>query len=142
MAVRARWVWMPHPGHLIVSHECRFHLTTCVGDYLVSTVGEWVPGESVREIFAESRGVTLSGRGDARQADYLDKVGFYDVGCDRKYESMVFPAKPQPHARCCPFTVANWSEVEMQGYNDAGEAAEGHMALCLKWADRKRTETT
>jgi len=58
---KGKWIWMPHAGHLIVSSDCRFHLNTYVGGYIVSTVGEYFPDEGVREIFAESRGVNLEG---------------------------------------------------------------------------------
>lgn len=32
------WVWMPHGGHFILGHMCRFRLNTYVGKYIVSTV--------------------------------------------------------------------------------------------------------
>ena len=49
------WIWFGTPGHFICANYCRFHLCTRVGDYLVSTVGEYVPPEPVREIFARTR---------------------------------------------------------------------------------------
>ena len=128
-----RWVWMPHAAHLIVGNQCRFHLATFVGKHIVWTVGEYLPDSTVREILADSRGIKLKGRGDAREADFLQKHGFETVGCDRKYESMVFPAKRSGDG-CCPYTASDWGELDMRGYNDAGDAMRGHMEMCVKWA--------
>ena len=84
------WKWFGSPGHLIVSLDCRFHLCTQVGGHLVSTVGEYLPDSSVREILAKSRGKTLEGIGEMRRADFLDKIGYEEIGCGRKFETMVF----------------------------------------------------
>lgn len=110
MSDSREWVWMPHAAHLIVSDRCRFHLATYVpSGYLISTVGEYKPAGS--------------GEDDA----------FETVGCDRLYETMVFPATPSEHV-CCPWTAAKWTELECTGYNDPGAAAKGHVAACEKWA--------
>ena len=37
-----KWIWMGHAGHFILGHKCRFHLSTYVNGYIVSTVGEYV----------------------------------------------------------------------------------------------------
>ena len=134
---QADWIWMPHPGHLIVASDCRFHLCTCVGDFLVSTVGEWLPSEGAREILARSRGIVLEGKGDAREADYLQKLGFEQIGAGRKYETMVFKARrggQEGDCPCCPWLMADASELDARGYNDPEEARLGHLALCAKWA--------
>ena len=86
---------MPHPAHLIVSRDCRFHLATFIPGarvcgVIISTVGEWLPDSEVREITARCRGVQLEGRGDARLADYMAKIGFQEIGAGRTYETMVF----------------------------------------------------
>ncbi len=134
---REDWVWMPHPAHLIVGNECRFRLATYVGGYIVSTVGEWLPGESVREIMAQSRGITLEGIGDAREYDFMRKIGFMEIGLDRTYETMVFPAKTRSDVsrRCCPWEcVHDKGEVDFDGYQDAVNAYRGHMIRCEKWS--------
>jgi hypothetical protein len=131
-----KWVWMPHAGHLIVGRDCQFHLNTCVGNYLVSTVGEYWPDYLVREIIAQTKGVTLEGIGDAREVDFLQKCGYESIGCDRLYETMVFKAK-KAEDKCCPYTAETFTELDMQGYNTAGEAYQGHLDLCKKWS-RKR----
>jgi hypothetical protein len=85
---QSEWRWFGSPGHFICARDCRFHLCTQIGAVLVSTVGEYFPGESVREILANSRGVVLNGRGDEREADYMTKLGYEDIGFNRKYETI------------------------------------------------------
>lgn len=135
---KSSWVWMPHPAHFICANDCRFVLATCVGDYIVSTVGEYVPPDSAMEIIARSRGITLSGKGDARRADYMRQVGFETIGCDRLYESMVFPAEPWPDNHCgCAFRPSSLTELDFKGYNSPHLAVQGHMELCQKWSKAK-----
>ena len=129
------WVWMPHAGHLIVGQECRFHLTTRVGKYLISTVGEWWPDETVRQIHADVRHIALEGRGDARAADFLKKCGYMEIGSGRTYKTMVFPVK-ESGERCCPWVAAEWEAVASDGYNDPGDAYHGHLEMCAKYDER------
>lgn len=130
--MKADWIWMPHPGHLCVSSECRFHLNTKVGNYIVSTVGEYLPDSEVREILARSRGVSLTGRGDYRRVSWLKQVGYEEIGLGRKYETMVFEATPSED-ECCPWKQASGMEIDSDGYNNAGDAYRGHIAMCEKW---------
>lgn len=130
---KENWVWMPHPGHLIVSRDCRFHLNTYVGGYIVSTVGEYLPDSQVREILVESRGIKLEGKGDERLADYMRKVGYEEISCGTKYETMVFQAK-KADDKCCPYTAKNREDVASRGYNTAGDAHQGHYEFCKKWS--------
>ena len=39
------WRWDGHPGHLIVSYNCHFWLNTRIGNYRVSTIGDYQPDE-------------------------------------------------------------------------------------------------
>jgi hypothetical protein len=138
----ADWRWFGSPGHLIVAFDCRFHLCTLVagGKYLVSTVGEYFPDAPIREVFAQSRGVTLEGRGDERVYDYRRKVGFEDIGSGRKYETMVFKAgKPCDAEGCkCGMPRIDGNELVCEGYNDPASATAGHMKLCRKWEGKKK----
>lgn len=127
------WVWMPHAAHLSVGDRCRFRLATCVGAWVVSTVGEWLPDETTREIIARSRGVALEGIGDEREADFLRKCGFVELGYRRTYETMVFAAAASPGS-CCAWHAAG-GEVDFQGYSDPASAYAGHMELCERWAN-------
>ena len=136
---RETWEWFGSPGHLIVAQDCRFHLATRVGPWWISTVGEWLPDSSTWDIYSGTRGVEIEGRGDARRADFLRKVGFIEIGSGRKYETMVFRVDKE---RCdeegCECEgqprIAEWGELDSDAYNDARSARDGHMAMCAKWA--------
>ena len=109
MVNKAEWVWMPHAGHLIVGELCRFRLNTKVGAWIVSTVGEYLSAD--QEIC--------------------------ELGIGRTYETMVFLAKEAPMSEaCCPWRIANGENVDVEGYNDAGAAYRGHLAMCEKWSHR------
>lgn len=136
------WIWMPHPGHLIVADRCRFHLNTWVpspngAGYIVSTVGEYVPDSPVREILAEARGVVLQGRGDAREADWMAKCGYEEIGCGRQYETMVFHAQREPEDSCCLYRMSDPCELDSSGYNSPLFAYKGHMEMCAEWSGRE-----
>lgn len=138
MIPREEWEWFGSAAHLIVGADCRFHLATYVGPWLVSTVGEWLPDSDSWHIYAESRGVEIEGRGDARRADFLNKVGFVEIGAGRTYETMVFRAGDERCSRkdcdCGMRVVAEWTELDADGYNVRGDAQRGHYAMCEKWA--------
>ncbi len=135
---RAEWEWFGSAGHLIVSQDCRFHLCTKVGPWLISTVGEWLPDSGSWHIYAETRGIEIEGRGDARRADFLNKVGYIEIGAGRKYETMVFPLTEDrcttEDCACFMPVVREWSELDTDGYNLRGDAHQGHLAMCEKWA--------
>jgi len=64
-----KWIWMPHAGHFLLGNKCQFRLNTYVGKYIVSTVGEYLPDEGIREIFNKTRNLELQGIGDAENAE-------------------------------------------------------------------------
>jgi hypothetical protein len=135
-----RWVWQPHPGHFICSRWCRFKLNTYVGGYLVSTVGEMWLERGSREIHAKIYdpawyAENVHRKGDDFDHEYMKKFGYEEIGCGRKYETMVFKARKSGH-QCCPYEADVTHDVDMQGYNDAAAAAKGHLALCEKWSKR------
>jgi len=134
------WEWFGTPGHFICADSCRFHLCTKVGDYLISTVGQYFPDAPVREIIANCRKVTLEGIGDNRRASYMEKIGFEEIGYGRLYETMVFKAGPRCDAPECSYgmPIISGSELDFAGYNDVKSANEGHLKLCLKYS-RKRS---
>ena len=105
----SKWKWFGHAGHLCVGYMCRFHLTTQVGKYLISTVGDYYPKWD----------------GD-RQT----------IGCGRYFETMVFEAgSPCDLEDChCGIPEINGNELDFDGYNEAGSAAAGHMRMCRKWS--------
>jgi hypothetical protein len=129
---KSEWEWFGNAAHFICGHMCRFHMATKVGDYLVSTVGEMWPDSEVREIYASTRGIALRGKGDARAADYMKKIGYEEIGYRRKFETMVFRAGPRCTAKGCKcgMPCITGHELESDGYNDAGSATIGHNILC------------
>lgn len=132
-----KWIWMPHAGHFIGGRDCRFHLNTYVGGYIVSTVGEYEPAMVIREIEAKCLGIKLEGKGDSLREDALLKLGYTKIGLNRIYETMVFKAKRSVEDKCCRWTVSKFRELDFKGYNKAEDALKGHMELCKKWANKK-----
>lgn len=128
---------MPHPGHFICASDCKFHLNTYVGNYVVSTIGEYLPDAPIREIIAKSRKVKLTGMGDARKSAYMDKIGYEDIGYGRKYETMVFRAVKSKENKCCPYRMAVSSESDFRGYTTPENAYAGHLELCEEWAKKE-----
>ena len=49
MIPKEDWKWFGSPGHYICSRWCRFHLCTLVGQYIVSTIGEYVHPSQERD---------------------------------------------------------------------------------------------
>ena len=133
-----QWQWFGNVGHFICGFDCRFHLCTKVGAYLVSTVGQYFPDESVRESVAESRGIRLVGRGDDRKADYMRRIGFEEIGLNRTFETMVFLAgEPCAEVACgCGLPKISGESLAFAAYSDAGAATAGHMEICRRWAEQ------
>lgn len=100
------WKWFGSPGHFCVCHRCQFHLCTQVGNYLVSTVGDYLPEG------AES---------------------FKPVNSSGLFETMVF-AVSGPCPCGCGAPDHNGRELEVQSYNTRKEANEGHVTMCERAA--------
>lgn len=129
---KADWIWMPHAGHFICGHDCRFRLNTYVNGYIVSTVGEYWPDRQIRLIKAQVRMIEIPGRGDEWDRNYFKKLGYEQIGYDRLYETMVFKAKKAEHNLCCPFIADHDAESMEQfgSYNTAEDAYKGHIEIC------------
>lgn len=41
----SEWHWDGHPGHFIAAYHCHFWLNTRIGNYRVSTIGDYQPHE-------------------------------------------------------------------------------------------------
>lgn len=121
------WRWFGFSGHLIVGRWCRFHLATQVGQYLVSTVGQYVHPRH---------------GGDSEQGDAAwlkDNPNGEEIGYDRTYETMVFhTGEPCKTDGCgCGMPVPDdWGELDSQGYNNPGDATRGHLVMCETWAKK------
>ena len=108
----AKWEWFGNAGHFICADKCRFHLTTLVGKILVSTVGQMV--------------TNVGGE-------------YKDIGYGRKFETMTFKAGRRCKAPTCHCGLprTNGCQLDFKGYNEAGAAAKGHLAMCRKVAKKK-----
>ena len=137
--MKKNWKWFGKAGYCCIGQYCRFHLTTQVGDFLVCTIGEYMPPESMVEIINEVKKLNLQGKGDDREADFLKKNGYEDVSCGNKYESVVYLAGAPCKEKGCLCGMPEIAGAVLDGrrYNTAGEATEGHMELCEDWDKRK-----
>lgn len=121
---RDHWEWFGAPGHFISGRYCRFHLCTLVGDYLISTIGEYVPPE-----------ITAKGRVD--EGKWLEEHWpGEDVGLG-KYETMAFTAGDrckEPGCNCGQPTIGSAEELSVEWTADRGKARAAHMAMCEKYA--------
>lgn len=104
------WEWFGYAAHLCVADQCRFHLATLVGDRVVSTVGQYLPG------WSKNKPVTIGGTED------------------ELFETMVF--RSTGACVCgCGLPKHNGRELFTQRYSTASKAREGHMAVCQKVAE-------
>lgn len=97
-------------GHLIVGNSCRWSRNTVVGDYCISSVGDYYIGEATERT---------------------------EVGCNRYFETMVFELLPEEASGsegCGCRAVKEWCEIDMDGYQTAGEAQVGHEAMVAKYS--------
>jgi len=107
----SEWIWMPHTAHLCVADRCQFRLATYVNGVIVSTVGEY-------------------------SLPYTREMPWQEIGRNRLYETMVFQAVPTTPEECtaCPYKIdVEHGEIDGEGYNTAGAAYAGHLAMCRKW---------
>ena len=122
------WEWFGSAGHFICGQWCRFHLTTKVGPWLISTVGEYVHPRH-------------SGGSELKEDEWLkENWPGEDIGCDRKYETMVFRAGEPCECGCGMPRIDGGEERNCAGYNDAKSAREGHIKMCENYSGKHVTE--
>jgi len=98
-----KWKWYGSAAHLCVASMCRFHITTLVGNIVVSTVGEFYEKPN-----------------DARPTE---------IGLGRLYETMAF--KQTGMCSCgCGLPTVSGLELLCEGYNHAEAANRGHLKIC------------
>lgn len=125
--MRSEWVWMPHPGHMYISQDCKFFLTTWINGYIVSTVGEYRPDSRIRDTWTKT------------QKRKYEKMGSEDIGNGRLYQTRVFKSLPKDEASCCFYRIMNSSELDDSGYVSAKDAYLGHIRMCEKWDTRSQS---
>lgn len=111
------WEWFGHAGHFIGGHDCLWHLCTRVGNYLISSVGDYRPA--------------------TREADRVDRPAC-PIGCNRLYETYVFRLGNEPHQRCeCGCGLASpvdLSEIDSMPAGTARDATTNHFVMCRRYA--------
>ena len=106
MVSRAGWRWYGYGGHFVGNARCAYHLATLVGEYFVSTVGDYRP----------------------RDPHIREPIG---SGADALFETMVFRCRGFD-AQGNPEN--DLAEIETVRYADSLAAERGHYAMCEKWA--------
>lgn len=114
-----RWHWCGYAGHLIVSDRCRFRMHTRVGNWRISTVGDYRPGP-------------IPGMWEGSE---MEAIG---GGPDAFFETYVFPVAG--HGVNGEGEVTDWFETDGERYATAIEAERGHMRYCYKYAGRTEAE--
>ena len=110
MIPKTEWKWFGYPGHLICANSCRFRLCTQVGDYLISTVGDYY---------------------------YQDKRKTIGADKDSFFETYVFKAGSvcsEPDCGCGQPTLADGCEIDGVRDRTAGDAQRSHLEYCEKYA--------
>ena len=104
---RINYIWHGFPAHFVMRDQCRFHLTTSVGKNVVSTIGDCV----------------------------IDDGTTIEIGCGRKYETMVF--RITVHCKCGCGLPEIGDQLDSAGYNSPKDARAGHLKLCHEYAKPK-----
>ncbi len=107
-------------GHLIVANSCRWKRHTQVGNYRISSIGDYYSPDLDR-IAADPR------------ATKRDTIG---AGEDSFFETMVFETTGKPDWKndgCGCRAVKAWSEIDSCRYATAGEAQAGHEKFVAKY---------
>lgn len=120
-----QWEWYGLAGHFICGTWCRFHMTTKVGRYLISTVGQYVHPRH-------------AGGAEMREREWLMKhPDGEELGPGRFYETMVFEISGTCLCGCGQPKIDSL-ELDTAGYKLPGPARAGHMKMCHRWADSNR----
>lgn len=99
-----------YAGHFMMCRDCQFHLTTEVGDFVVSTIGDYCP--------------------DGELTNRVEIIKGYN------FQTKVFQFMGYSCSDIClyvtrtPLNLNYSNAIETKNYNTAGEAQEGHRKLC------------
>jgi hypothetical protein len=107
----SKWKWFGMAGHFICADHCLHHLATRIGNFLISTVGDYRP------------------RRNGEQLGEREKIG-----CDRFFETMVFKIGKGECNCGCGLPAFASSEIDFLSANDHKSADANHRKLCRKYA--------
>ena len=105
------WKWYGTPGHYILADDCIFHMTTQVGKWLVSTVGD----------LHRRKGPPV------RETKGLQNCEAVAIG--RFFETMIFLGEDGQQVGI--------QEGDAIGYDMGEEATAGHYKACREWAAKQ-----
>lgn len=109
MVDKKHWIWLGTAGHFIGSRHCQFRLNTHIGNFRVSTVGEYL----------DSNGEKM-------------RLG---AGEDPFYETMVFKLGDKKcSCGCGRRDPDSLTEIDRERGATLSEAQEMHMRMCEKYA--------
>lgn len=107
------WIWCGYPGHFIASNSCRFHLHTRVGDWRISTVGDYWPrpvrGEEPHQEtigfrrYYETAIVAVSGFGEHGEGEVVGDHWIYG------YEGEDATPADLGHMEWCRMVASGWT---------------------------------
>lgn len=109
MKSREVWKWYGFAGHLVVSDKCAYHLCTRVGNFLVSTVGHYLP-YGARKIHTIGSGTK----------DFYETMVFNCCGETKDGDPITFGY-----------------ELECERYVTSIEAERGHYRYCEEYAEKE-----
>jgi hypothetical protein len=113
-----RWFGRAHPDHTPLYKLCRFHLTTHIGPWVISTVGDYHSLYDIAKDAGDSKACPL----------YSDET---------MYETKVFvTGAVDPSGDHLP--RAQGEPVASHRCHTPGEANRAHYRLCYEWARRGR----
>ena len=107
MSERVERVELGCAGHLCVAFSCHWRRHTRVGDYRISTLGDYYPQQSTER---------------------------HTIGLNCYFETMVFRITGEcADSEGCGCGEADFSEIDMDGYSTAGDATAGHEQMVEKY---------
>lgn len=120
MIPASEWIWHGHPLHLSVHRRCQFRMGTEIGDFVVSTIGEYE---------LEGGGYDTLG---------IDPHSFYETMVFRKtgHFEGILPdrrgADTLSGTKCCPDITGD--DLFCERYSNSVSARVGHMLTCQRVA--------
>ena len=107
---KANWKWYGYAGHFIGGSQCAYHLSTRVGKFLISTVGDYRPNGD-----RSSRTTIGAGKESFFETYVFDFLGETKDG--------------DPN-------VISFTEIDGERYAESIDAERGHYRYCKKYARR------
>jgi hypothetical protein len=103
---KSDWYWSGYAGHFIGARNCGFVMHTRVGNFRISTVGDYTPYQSKEK---------------------METIG---AGEDSFFETYVFRVRDSEHPEG---EIEEWSEIDGERYAESREAEAGHYKYCEKY---------